>query len=351
MLIDIINKIHAQRDHEPTVISLGQIWADIMMDIDEFPNPGDFIATNKVTRTPSGSFRVLHAASNMGARTQSATILGSGPWATYIDNWLSRANIAHIGHTDLAKDNGFRVILNDGTSKTFIATHGAESKGDESSFTSVKPKTGDVVHISGNALMNESAISVNAFLQRPECAPDKRDFTLVLNSTNTLKLVNDQLLEHIILIRPIWSMNRQEARALAARLGVSIDETKTMTVSGGFDDSMHDLCEALGETLRAPIILRAGSRGAWLRNRGSEVQHIEGFETKATHTRSAGPTHTGALCALLAEGWALEDAVQIANAAASLAIANNHNGIPVCPPFEEARALVEQSLKQETAQE
>ena len=211
-------------------------------------------------------------------------------------------------------------------------------------FAHVRPQRVDVVHISGNALMNESSLAVNAFIQQPQCRPQGREFRIVINPTNTLRLVNDQLLENLVLTRPIWSMNRQEARTLAYRLGVSFDESATMRVNAGFDESMHALCEALGETLRAPIVLRAGARGAWVHQHGKGVEHIDGFPTKATHIRSAGPAHTGALCALLAEGWDLESAVQIANAAASLAITHNHAGIPFCPTYDEAAKLVSDTL-------
>ena len=104
-----------------------------------------------------------------------------------------------------------------------------------------------------------------------------------------------------------------------------------MTVGGGFDDSMKALCNSLGATLRAPLVVRAGSRGAWVRTPGGEVIHVEGYPTKATHTRSAGSCHTGAMCAPIARGWSLVDAVKIANAAASLGIQRSINGVPTAP--------------------
>ncbi len=115
-----------------------------------------------------------------------------------------------------------------------------------------------------------------------------------------------------------------------------------MTVGGGFDDSMKALCNSLGATLRAPLVVRAGSRGAWVRTPGGEVIHVEGYPTKATHTRSAGSCHTGAMCALIARGWSLVDAVKIANAAASLGIQRSINGVPDCPGYDEVIAKLEE---------
>ena len=255
MLSDILHKIRAQRDHEPTVISVGQIWVDITMHVQEMPQPGEFTNAPSVTKSASGSFHVLQAASRMGARTELASIMGTGPWATMLRDSLRRSHILHTGPTRPNQDNGFRIVLTDGMQKSYVAHHGAEAHGDPRAFAHVRPQRGDVVHISGNALMNESSLAVNAFIQQPQCRPQEREFRMVINPTNTLRLVNDQLLENLVLTRPIWSMNRQEARTLAYRLGVTFDESATMRVNAGFDESMHALCEALGETLRAPSIV------------------------------------------------------------------------------------------------
>lgn len=344
MLSDIVNKIRAQRDHEPTVISLGQTWVDTLMRVPEMPQAGRFVEASTVSRSIGGSFQVLEAAERMGARTELASMMGTGPWADCIARALRQAHIVHTGRTLHNQDNGMRIILSDGDAKSYVAHHGAESRGDADAFKNIHPKKGDVVHIGSNALMNDGAVAVHRFLSHPACQPQTRTFRIVLNSTRALRLVNAQLLETLILARPVWSMNRQQAYALAERLSISIDETPTLRVSGGFDESMHELCTALSEVLRAPVVLRAGSRGAWIRQHGEGVMHIDGFPTKATHIRSAGPVHTGALCALLAEGWDLEASVQIANAAAALSIAHNVDGVPVCPSYDEATAFIKERL-------
>ena len=231
MLSDILHKIRAQRDHEPTVISVGQIWVDITMHVQEMPQPGEFTNAPSVTKSASGSFHVLQAASRMGARTELASIMGTGPWATMLRDSLRRSHILHTGPTRPNQDNGFRIVLTDGMQKSYVAHHGAEAHGDPRAFAHVRPQRGDVVHISGNALMNESSLAVNAFIQQPQCRPQEREFRMVINPTNTLRLVNDQLLENLVLTRPIWSMNRQEARTLAYRLGVTFDDAENPTAT------------------------------------------------------------------------------------------------------------------------
>ena len=344
MLSDIVNKIRAQRDHEPTVFSLGQTWVDMLMHVPQMPEAGRFIEASNVTRCVGGSFQVLDAATRMGAHTELASMLGTGPWADCIASALRRAHIAHTGRTLPNQDNGLRIILSDGEHKAYVAHHGAESRGDADAYKNIQPQKGDVVHISSNALMNDGAVAVQKFLTRADCQPDARTFRIVLNPTSALRLVNAQLLETLILARPIWSMNRQQARSLADCLAIDIEEPPTMRVSGGCDEPLLAVCTSLSDVLRAPVVLRAGSRGAWIRQHGEGVMHIDGFPTKATHIRSAGPVHTGALCALLAEGWDLEASVQIADAAAALAVAHSVNGVPVCPGYDEATAVIKEQL-------
>ncbi|MGN0109299.1 MAG: PfkB family carbohydrate kinase [Bifidobacterium sp.] len=325
-----------------SVISLGQVWVDIMMGVGELPQPGGFAVADSVTPSVGGSFRVLQAAARSGSPAKHAGIVGTGLWSSVIRDEFEANGIQHIGGDRLDKDSGFRLVLNDGSHKTFIATYGAEAQGDERTFDAIEPEAGDVVHISGNTLMDHSAAGIEGFLHRAGANPEQRPYTIVLNPTNSLHLVSDHLIEDTVLCRPTWSCNRQEANTLAERLGIPPTDDAELTIGGGFDDAMTTLCDALGTTLRAPLVLRAGARGAWVRVPGSEVIHLEGFPVKSTHTRSAGSCHTGVMCAMLAQGWSLFDAVRIANASASIAILNNKAGVPDCPPVEDAIALIKQ---------
>ena len=164
---------------------------------------------------------------------QARSVIGNGPWASLIRKALNDNGIEHIGQDRIDADSGFRLVLNDSERKTFIATYGAESQGNENTFDCVEPGEGDVVHISANTLMDHSASGIDAFLHRTASDPTTRDYSIVLNPTNTLHMVSDHLLEDLVLVRPIWSCNRQEARTLADRLGVFVDDSLSMTVAAG----------------------------------------------------------------------------------------------------------------------
>ena len=327
------------------VISLGEVWVDIMMDVDSLPKSGGFTASRSTIPTIDGSYRALLASRLMGTPTAHAGIIGAGPWASMIRHAFYEHDIAHIGPDRLDADTGFRLVLNDTNGgKTFIATYGAEAQGDVDTFDGIDPQPGDVVSISSNSLMDATAAGVDAFIRQAGSNPDARPYQIVLSPTSSLERVNDRLLEDLVLARPIWTCNRQAAVKLADRLGAPLDEVP-VTVGGTFDNEMKALCDNLGTTLRAPLIIRAGARGAWVRLPGGEVTHVDGFPTKAVHKRSAGTVHTGVLCAMLATGRSLVEATQVANAAASLSIEHSENGIPVPPARDEVLALVERGAE------
>lgn len=66
------------------------------------------------------------------------------------------------------RDSGFRVVLSSGApKKTFIASYGAEAHGDSDTFDTLEPQPKDVVHISGNTLMDHTATGVDGLCSRP----------------------------------------------------------------------------------------------------------------------------------------------------------------------------------------
>ena len=132
----------------------------------------------------------------MGVPTEHAGILGNGLWAHFIRQSFQDNGITHIGQDRLDEDSGFRVVLSSGApKKTFIASYGAEAHGDSDTFDTLEPQPKDVVHISGNTLMDHTATGVDGFLLKAGTDPAARDYTLVINPTNTLRLVNDHMLE------------------------------------------------------------------------------------------------------------------------------------------------------------
>ena len=156
-----------------TVISLGQAIVDLTMSVEKIPQPGQDVFADEAGIHVGASYNTLHAVRQMGVDARHAGILGTGPWADTIRRVFESEGIRHVGPTDESVDSGFCVALTDGTAeRTFISMRGAEARGDESTFQSVEPADGDVVHISGYTFAHHTGEGLRAFMRRT--APNRR---------------------------------------------------------------------------------------------------------------------------------------------------------------------------------
>lgn len=155
----------------------------------------------------------------------------------------------------------------------------------------------------------------------------------------------DEDLKALIDYAPIWLCNAREAEILAKRLNAwgndeieddcseDADESKDADSKNFNDETNNQLTkrkiERLQRALRAPLIVHAGSHGAWVCDLGKEAEHIKGFQVKAVDTNGAGDAHTGVLAACIGYKMTLKQAVLCANAAAAIAVTKY--GPATCP--------------------
>ncbi|KAB7788295.1 PfkB family carbohydrate kinase [Bifidobacterium cebidarum] len=308
------------------VISLGQMLVDLTMRIDRVPEPGgDAFADEAVARVGS-SFNILHAVRQMGVSAAHGGIIGTGPWATQIREALATDGIEHIGLTDFSRDSGICMAMTDARAeRTFVTVRGAETQGDEHCFDAIAPEGSDIVHINGYTFAHPTARGLLAFLERCQ----SHDFTTVFDPSSVTAGAEDRLLSAIIAHHPIWSCNYEEALALARRLGIA----------GAMLDDTGNTCAALSTAVEAPVILRAGSSGAWLCEKpGRSAELIASHHVHAVDTNGAGDCHVGVMSAELIRGASLHDAVRMANIAAAISV--TRRGPATCPSRGELAALV-----------
>ncbi|SFF28839.1 ribokinase [Paenibacillus algorifonticola] len=99
--------------------------------------------------------------------------------------------------------------------------------------------------------------------------------------------------------------------------------------------------ESLLEQYPNPIVMTAGSSGAYYKGANGELGHIPGYKVEVVDTTGAGDTFNGALAVKLSEGASLQEAAQFAVAASALSVTKlgAQSGMPL-------RHAVEAFIKQ-----
>lgn len=128
----------------------------------------------------------------------------------------------------------------------------------------------------------------------------------------------------IMALKPIVSLNRQEAQIAAERAGMDVD---TLGVQW-----QHRYGAAL-------IIRHDKDGAAWYE--GDASGYVPAFPATVVDTIGAGDSHAGGTLAGLAAGWRLADAVTLGNAVAAWVV--SHRGGD-CAPTREALLLAHKDV-------
>lgn len=351
---------HGAAGSGPAVISLGQIIVDLTMRVDAVPRPGGDVFADDCEARVGAGYNMLHAVRRMGVAARHGGVLGTGRRAELIEGTLRRDGIAHVGARSRDEDNGFCIAMTDAAAeRTFVSVRGAEAHAPADAFDGIEPADDDVVYVSGYTLAHPTARALLAFLRRTA----GHRFAAVFDASPMIARADGRMLRALLDYRPIWTCNEREAGLLAARLGVETTGTGSSAAAsaphgaaagGGSGDAASvearadatasvasDVAaapyRALADALGAPLVVRVGAGGAWVCD-GGTCTHVPGFPVEPVDTNGAGDCHTGVLCACLARGEGLADAVRTANAAAAIAV--TRRGPATCPTREEIDCLL-----------
>ena len=370
------------------VIHTGQAMVDLVLQIAALPELGGDAFARTWELTAGGGFNVMAAAARDGAHVVYAGTHGTGPFGDTVRAAMATEGIEVTTSAVPYEDTGISVALvDDSAERTFVSTSGAETRARVQDFRATRPGPRDVVYVTGYSLVHPE--NRTALL---EWIPDLDPATQMV--VDPSPMIEEFAMEDVRALAgraTVWSTNAREARLLLARLGVGAAEmdaaevgaveTDAAVVGAASTDDLLDRSDAelaalLVRGLGCAVVLRAGSRGATIAYRsergnagenrdtegpagpgttqrstdadgalpqtlvgGIDVQSVPAPSVKAIDTNGAGDAHCGVLCATLAAGGDLAEAVRRANVAAAMSVTRRG------PATAPARAQIDAAMR------
>ncbi|OKB66012.1 ribokinase [Serratia marcescens] len=301
------------------LVVLGSINADHILNIEQFPQPGETVIGKqyKVAFGGKGANQAV-AAGRSGAEIAFIACVGADDIGERIRQQLASDRI-DTQPIEAIADSTTGVAL------IFVNAEGENVIGiDAGANAAVTP---DYL-----ARYQQQVIDADALLMQLESPLEtviaaarlaKQHQTQVILNPAPARELPDELLGMIDMITP----NETEAQRLT---GIAVDN----------DADAARAAQALHDKGIATVIITLGSRGVWLSENGNG-KLVPGFKVRAVDTIAAGDTFNGALVTALLEGKIMADAVRFAHAAAAIAV-TRPGAQPSVPWREEIDAFLQQ---------
>ncbi|ATM76190.1 MULTISPECIES: ribokinase [Serratia] len=301
------------------LVVLGSINADHILNINQFPQPGETVIGQqyKVAFGGKGANQAV-AAGRSGADIAFIACVGEDDIGERIRQQLA---------TDRIDTQPIEAITGSttGVALIFVNAEGENVIGiDAGANAAVTP---DYLNryrqrvIDADALLMQLESPLETVIAAAKLAKQHQT-QVILNPAPACELP-DELLAMIDMITP----NETEAQRLT---GIAVNNDADAERAANI---LHD--KGIG-----CVIITLGSRGVWLSENG-KGKLVPGFKVKAVDTIAAGDTFNGALVTALLEGKVMSDAVRFAHAAAAIAV-TRPGAQPSVPWREEIDAFLQQ---------
>ncbi|HCR60761.1 MAG TPA: ribokinase [Serratia liquefaciens] len=301
------------------LVVLGSINADHILNIEQFPRPGETVIGKqyKVAFGGKGANQAV-AAGRSGADIAFIACVGADDIGERVRQQLASDRIDTQPIEAIADSTtGVALIFVNAEGENVIGIDaGANAAVTPDYLARYQQKV-----IDADALLMQLESPLETVIAAASLA--KQHQTQVILNPAPARELPDDLLATIDMITP----NETEAQRLT---GIAVND----------DNDAARAAQALHDKGIATVIITLGSRGVWLSENGNG-KLVPGFKVKAVDTIAAGDTFNGALVTARLEGKTMADAVRFAHAAAAIAV-TRPGAQPSVPWREEIDAFLQQ---------
>lgn len=279
----------------PTVVVVGSLHYDIMIDAPHQPQTGETLAGSRWYPKFGGKGgNQAVAASRAGCTTHMVSAVGDDDFGTYLLRQLASANVS-VEYVQAVRGtgSGMSVAINDRSGDyAAVIVSGANLKIDP-------------VALESETLWEQAAV----LLLQNEVAES-------LNLSAALRARQSDVL---------ICCNAAPARHLSAQLAELVDILIVNEIEAAYlcdqpvDSTESAQAAAVTLARRYPtVVVTAGAKGLAVATKKGDVFYLPAREVELVSTHGAGDVFTGTLCAALAGGDSLSDAAARANEAAAV---------------------------------
>ncbi|WP_460467113.1 PfkB family carbohydrate kinase [Calidifontibacter terrae] len=302
------------------VIHTGQALVDLVTEVPNLPSRGGNVMATAEQRYAGGAVNILVAAARTGAAAVLAGAHGTGPNGDLIRSALQDEGVTVSADPVQNEDTAICVVLVEPSAeRTFVTAAGAERRISPESLQTSDPQPGDLVCVSGYALLGPTREPLLTWLDSLPSGVD-----VVLDPGAVFAALTPDLRDHVLRLTTVWTSNAEEATGL----------------SGVIDP--RAACGAVAALLPpgAVSIVRDGPLGCWVHADGS-TSYVAGFPQEPVDTNGAGDAHTGVLCGEIVAGTDWIVAARRANAGGAIKVTRRG------PATAPTRAEVDEFLAQQ----
>ncbi|WP_298746585.1 PfkB family carbohydrate kinase [uncultured Serinicoccus sp.] len=320
------------------VIHTGQAMVDLVLEVGTLPERGGNVMADSATRYAGGAVTIVVAAARSGGLAVLAGAVGTGPNGDLVRDVLAAEGIEASAPPVADLDTGECVVLVEPSAeRTFVTTRAAERRITRDSLATSGPAHGDLVCVSGYTLLPPTRDPLLGWL---EDLPG--GVQVVLDPGAPFTTFEPDVVDRVLARTTVWTSNAAEARDLTGGPAPEPAASAAAAAAGAEHEDGADLvalAEAVAERLApgAVVVVRDGPRGCVVRAEQTSTL-VPGFPQTAVDTNGAGDTHTGVLCAGVADGLPWVEAARRANAAAAVKV--TRRGPATSPTADEVDAFL-----------
>jgi ribokinase len=280
------------------LVVVGSINADLYVEIDRLPLPGETISGANAAMRPGGKgANQAGAAARLGYPTQLIAQLGDDAYGPVLLQALILAGVDLAGVASVPGPSGQALILLQGSGENSIVIVGGANQ-----VWRELPASAQRTIAGGGALLLQREIPEAVSLGAARCA-QQAQVPVVLDAGGVDAALAPELLQLVSCLSP----NESE---LARLTGMPTDS----------DEAVLAAARHLKRHGVASVLVKLGSRGALLLTPDGEVIHHDAYPVTVVDTTGAGDCFTAAYAVAMLEGRPPAKRLRFACAAAALCV-------------------------------